>query len=175
MPLLFRRSALGLTIEQRHTQRGKTMLRNTLLAVTIILFSVPVFAGGITPFQSAVISKTGSATPSACSSAAAGDICAGDDLTAGDDLSVGGDAAITGATTLTGALTQNGYSVTTPAVFDTFAEGASKGIFSLQSDGTAFDGTAGVLNIIHTSWGNTYAYFPIVGQTAEVVMGATGL
>jgi hypothetical protein len=65
--------------------------------------------------------------------------------------------------------------ITSPSVYDTFGEGADKGIAMLEYDGTAFDGTAGHLNIVHTSWGNRYAYLPIVGQTAEVTMTATGM
>jgi hypothetical protein len=124
---------------------------------------------------------------------AAGDVEAEDDFDVGDDLTVGDDAAIsglatvgetlgvtgattlsstlavTGATTLTGALTTNGEAIRSPAYTITFDEGASKGATLLQSDATAYDKTADVLN--HLYYGSTGAILAVIHETTNT--GAT--
>lgn len=78
------------------------MLRTALIATGLAGLAV---GASQTAWQSALISKTGAATPSACSSAAAGDVCAADDVIMGDDLSVTDDALISGDLTVTGTAT----------------------------------------------------------------------
>lgn len=76
--------------------------------------------------------------------------------------------AVTGALEVSGAV-KSSY-------LETFGEGAADaGITVFQSDGTVYDGTAGVINYIYTGNGNMFLWFPIVGQTLLPVMSATGL
>ena len=74
------------------------------------------------------------------------------------------------------AFTQFLLSDTTDATMkESFGYGAAKGLAILQNDFTAYDATAGALNIMHLGSGNKIAALPIVGQTIPPAMVATGL
>jgi hypothetical protein len=63
-----------------------------------------------------------------------------------------------------------------PYITETFGEGADKGFVTLQSDGTATDGTAGVLNIAYVGGGNKFGHIAIGdNQTSPITMAATGI
>lgn len=94
------------------------------------------------------------------------------------------DVGATGATAMIRYDTTNGAEKVifnsdvqrSPAVYDTFAEGAAKGLTVMQYDGTAFDGSTGMLNIAHTTTGRTFAASPLgAGQTLPPAMVAAGL
>lgn len=72
-------------------------------------------------------------------------------------------------------LTVDEYTIPSLGFLETFGEGANKGFMTLQSDGTAEDGTAAVHNTIHVGNGHKFNYVPIVGQTATIAMTANGL
>lgn len=58
---------------------------------------------------------------------------------------------------------------------EVFDYGASKGLAILQADGTAYDSTADVHNVMTLGSGNKIVCVPIVGQTIPPAMAATGL
>lgn len=93
-------------------------------------------------------------------------------------LTVTGTTSLTGAVGLTGDTTLTGALVTTRAITPLFNEGfgygALKGLATLQFDGTAFDGTADVHNVAMAGK-NKFLYVPIVAQTLDLAMTATGL
>lgn len=61
-------------------------------------------------------------------------------------------------------------------VFETFGEGASKGLATLRFDGAAFSGATGVLHHAYLGGGNVLGYASLgAGQTLDLAMTATGL
>jgi hypothetical protein len=62
-----------------------------------------------------------------------------------------------------------------PVYTEAFGYGAGKGLAILQNDGTAYDATADVLNVMHLGGGNRLGAVAIVGQTIPPAMVATGL
>lgn len=119
-------------------------------------------------------------------SGAAGGItwgAAGSELLA-DNSATSLDIGSTGATNMIRFDTQNGLEkvivnaemIRSPAVFDSFAEGASKGLHLIKLDGTAFDGATGIYNLAYTSLGRSFLVSALgAGQTASPAMVAAGL
>lgn len=88
------------------------------------------------------------------------------DGVSGDDIPVfvhGGIGDVKGEQTVQPGFTEN------------FDYGASKGLAILQADGTAYDATADVHNVMQFGSGNKIMCVPIVGQTIPPAMSATGL
>lgn len=62
-----------------------------------------------------------------------------------------------------------------PCFAESFGYGAAKGLAILQADGTPYDATAAVHNVMQFGSGNKIMCVPIVGQTIPPAMVATGL
>lgn len=60
-----------------------------------------------------------------------------------------------------------------PYVYETFGEGASKGVMNLAIGGTAWSGTAGALNYIYTGGGNKFLEIAMGDNQAVAPLGAT--
>jgi len=150
-----------------------------LLVAGIALASACAQSGGTTTFPGIVqVCDKSIDCPTAGVATAAGELLVEGDVESDGNLNIAGTStltgnvtasgtlAVTGATTLTGALTANGGVTPSPVYTITFNEGASKGLMNMQSDGTAYDSTAAVLNYVY------YGQY-VLGANMIVDAGAT--
>jgi hypothetical protein len=153
-------------------------MRHTIFAILAIgLTAIPAGARE-TEFQSGIISKTASATPTVCASAAAGDICAADDVIVGDDLVLENSGVVRndtngeiefaegtedlsfgfGTSNMIILTSDSGVIMVEPAAIDIFKSmsytidtlvGAGIGMAGIQTDATALSNTAAEENFLY--------------------------
>jgi len=158
------------------------MLRNAIIATLLTGGTVVGASYYQTAYESALISKTGSATPTICATETKGDICAADDVTVGDDLKmenngvirndVDGEIEFTDGEDLSFGFGTSNYVLLTsdsgvtriePGAIQvlnsasyaiTLDAGAGLGMAGIQTDATALSAVAAEENFLYFANGN---------------------